>query len=212
MNETAIIASDTIINWTCTFSFFFQLFFSFLIAFFTISYSSYLRERREFEAAVVSILAEFDFFETCVKTDLKPAIISHIEKLETHPDDSAFAIMQFPSVSFSSIDFLFSRGNIPQLGLDNFQTLITLKYQIRKLDYQRDIYFLLINHPKGPLTTAELNKHSLDMLKNMKNLLDAIDVTFQQFKPPKYSLTFWQYLSGFVLKNKHSFTLYPSHK
>jgi len=74
-----------------------------------ISYSLYLREKREFDAAVVFFLAEFDFFETCVNTDLKPAIISQIEKLESHPDESAFAIMLFPSISFSSIDFLFSR-------------------------------------------------------------------------------------------------------
>jgi len=88
---------------------FLQLFCSFLIAFFMISYSLYLREKREFDAAVVFFLAEFDFFETCVNTDLKPAIISQIEKLESHPDESAFAIMLFPSISFSSIDFLFSR-------------------------------------------------------------------------------------------------------
>jgi hypothetical protein len=201
MNETVIITSEMAIDWLSTFSFFFQLFCSFLIAFFTISYSLYLREKREFEAAVVSFLAEFEFFETCVNTDLKPAVISQIEKLESHPDESAFAIMQFPSISFSSIDFLFSRGNIPQLGLVNFQTLISLKYQITKLDYQKDVYFLLIKHPNGPLTTVELNKYSLDMLKSMKKLLDAIDVPFQQFKPPKYSLSFRQYLSGFVFNH-----------
>jgi len=76
--------------------------------------------------------------------------------------------------------------------------LITLKYQITKLAYQKDVYFLLINHPKGPLTTAELNKHSLDMLKAMNNLLDAIEVSFQQFKLQKYTLTYGQYLSRLV--------------
>ncbi|MFA4860211.1 hypothetical protein [Methanoregula sp.] len=181
MNETIIITSEMAINWLSNFSLLFQLICSFLIAFFTISYSLYLREKRDFEAAIACFLAETGFFQTCVETDLKPSIISHIKKIKSHPDERTFGLMQFPSISFSSIEFLLTHGYILQLGQDNFDTLITLKYQLAKLEYQKSGYFLLLNYPERPLTTVEFNNGSYYMLIAMKDLLDAIDISFQKF-------------------------------
>ena len=183
------------LDWLNNLSLFFQLIGSFFIAFFTISYSQYLREKQQFEAGIAWFLSEIGYIQSCIDTDLKQPIRHLQGVIEKHPETKNFGSFFFPPSSILSFDRILSQGFALHLGYDNYMTIINLKYQLSKLQHLKEEYYLLIEiQGNPPITIVDFNKNSLAALKTINALIESFEENVKKFQPPKYPYTYFQYI------------------
>lgn len=167
----------------------------FFIAFFTISYSQYLRKKQQFEAGIAWFLSEIGYIQSCIDTDLKQPIRHLQGVIEKHPETKNFGSFFFPPSSILSFDRILSQGFALHLGYDNYMTIINLKYQLSKLQHLKEEYYLLIEiQGNPPITIVDFNKNSLAALKTINALIESFEENVKKFQPPKYPYTYFQYI------------------
>jgi hypothetical protein len=191
-NVTYCQISDSI-NW-------FQLIGSFLIAFFiaffTIHYSQYIRDKREFEATMNWFLIEITHLNELLNRLVKTSVDEQIKKMELQPDKKELIITFFPDCSLNSYNFIMSKGYFSLLLDGNYiEKMTTINLHALQLKYLQSSFSQLTSMG---INVSNYNEQKKIVLKAISEEIDIFDKESKSFKAPKYPRKFMPRLSNFI--------------
>jgi len=174
--------------WFNTFSFTFQLIGSFLIAYFTVQYTHYLREKREFESAIDWFIVEGSFLRGFMDS-LKITVNQNIKKMDKVSDKKNLEIIYFPDFSINSIDFFISKGYVILIKREYSEQIIKIKLDVLTLKYNHYCYVQLLSI--APQITAEnYNEQMRSVLTNINENIDRFNTDWDNRGIFQYPKTF----------------------
>jgi hypothetical protein len=165
---------------------------SLIIAFFTVQYTQYLREKREYNAVMVWFLSE-GFHLVNLLVPLKDVVNEKIQKINAHPNEKNIEIMFFPDCTLNSFNSIISKGYFKLLKDDYIKNLIKIQLDTNQIKFYFDS-FTLLNSMASEVTIENFNAQQRGALTNM---LSSIDTFVQDMHGPliiDYPKTFIQWI------------------
>lgn len=179
------------IDWWSNISLTIQLLGSFLIAFFTIRYSQYLQDKKEFEGAMIWLTTEGIYLQNLL-TPVSILIDEKIKEIDDHPNEKRIELFFFPDIKLNSLNFIMSKGYFRLFTQDYVENLFGIITYVNQLNYNYNSYNQ-INSMASQITIENYNKQKLDTFKTMRANIDSYNRHWNAHKISKYPKTFQQY-------------------
>nr|WP_319375220.1 hypothetical protein [uncultured Methanoregula sp.] len=182
-------------NWWNYVSLIISLLGSFAIAYFTIHFTQYLREKKEFETSMLWFGREGSYLKDWLNA-LKIAIDKSVEEMKLDPDNVVIDSLRFPDLSLNSYDHIASKGYIELLEKEPlekncFLNIIKIKEDVLNLkDYQNSYNQLwmlssLIGKTPG-FSISHYNEMKRIIFDDISKKIDEYVMDYSAYKPPKY--------------------------
>jgi hypothetical protein len=179
------------INWWSNIFLGIQVLGSFLIAFFTIRYSQYLQEKKEFDNAMIWLATEGVFLQDLLK-GLKNTIDEDIKEINALPDTKNISGCFFPDVTLNSLNFFISKGYFGLFTTDQIGYFLKLRLDVTQLKHNFDSYAQL-NSVVSQITAENYNTQKMDTFVKIKTTIDEFNQHWSAYEILKYPKTFRQY-------------------